>query len=193
MTPPDARPAIPWWKDAIVYQIYPRSSRVYVRLSNLRDACMVHRNIHLGLGWVASFVSPTHFVQVRSQAWLMFGRDPGLTTHKIVAPGSRYATPYEGQLSLLALVRGNMAIDPAAIQTIVCQLLQGEGDLFAFQKEIGNDADTLRAVVEFSETTVAVNALTKYRNGLTIDVSVIVPGQLFKLRRVLVICRPSLN
>ncbi|OJH42062.1 glycoside hydrolase family 13 protein [Cystobacter ferrugineus] len=25
MTPPNAPPAIPWWKDAVVYQIYPRS------------------------------------------------------------------------------------------------------------------------------------------------------------------------
>ena len=80
------------------------------------------------------------------------------------------ATPYEGQLVLLALYRQSFAVDPTIIETTVRQLLQLEGDIFAFKKETEVNAGTLRATIEFSDTTTALDAMSKYRNGMTIDV-----------------------
>ncbi len=85
-------------------------------------------------------------------------------------PGCRLATSFEGQLNLLALVRQGLRIDIAYVETTVRQLLQAEGDLFAFQREVGLDNGILRAVVEYSDTTTALTAFWKYHHGLTVHV-----------------------
>src|SRR3569833_1041188 len=91
---------------------------------------------------------------------------------KIATPGSRLATPYEGQLSLLALVRQGLGVDTAQVESTVRQVLQAEGDLIAFQKEFGFHDGTLRALVEFADSNVALTVFWKYRQCLTVHASV---------------------
>src|SRR3569833_952047 len=85
---------------------------------------------------------------------------------KIATPGSRLATPYEGQLSLLALVRQGLGVDTAQVESTVRQVLQAEGDLFAFQKEFCFHDGTLRAQEKKTETNEAHTEKKKNRQGL---------------------------
>jgi len=46
-------------------QIQAKNTRVYVRFTNIRDACMLQRHVQLGgTDWAATSLSPPEFVQV---------------------------------------------------------------------------------------------------------------------------------
>jgi len=81
------------------------------------------------------------------------------------------ATPYEGQLKLLALLRPHLALDLITVEALLRHTLQAEGDLFAFQVEQDLNDGPLRAIIEYADTGSALEAIAKYRHGLDVDVS----------------------
>ena len=82
------------------------------------------------------------------------------------------ATPYEGQLKLLTILRPNVTLDLITIEALLRHVLQAEGDLFAFHLEQGLEDGSLRAIIEYADTGVALEAISKYRHGLNVDVSI---------------------
>ncbi len=167
---------------------------------------MVKGNIQLDhLDWAVHFIPAPDFVQV---CWMscFFVAGAGLTicTFQFVTPGARLPTRYEGQLDLLTFVRQGLAIDTATVESTVRRLLQAEGDLFTFQKGIGFDDGTLRAIIEYSDTTIALTTYWKYRHGLAVHVSANFTGVLCCVRsdapsdtcvlcRVFKLCCPSIR
>ncbi len=117
-------------------------------------------------GLSTSFPAPD-FVQgsVGCHAFCVAGAGLTICTFQFVTPGARLPTRYEGQLDLLTFVRQGLAIDTATVESTVRRLLQAEGDLFTFQKGIGFDDGTLRAIIEYSDTTIALTTYWKYRHG----------------------------
>ncbi|OAA55600.1 meiosis protein [Niveomyces insectorum RCEF 264] len=130
--------------------IFTENARVYIRFTNIRDACLVHRNVELcGPGWVATFLTPSDFVQ-------------------IVAPGEKFANVHEGQLDLLAVLLHNAPIGILEMEPLIYRVLQTEGDLFAFQNDVRSEEGALKAIIEYADINTAVHVAEKL-NGHTID------------------------
>ncbi|CAK7234313.1 hypothetical protein SEUCBS140593_008902 [Sporothrix eucalyptigena] len=130
--------------------VIAKNNKVYVRYNNIRDACVSHRNVHIcGSGWTAKFLLPPDFVQ-------------------LATPGDIYATAHEGQLDMLAVLLHNAPMELSQVEPHVFKLLQAEGDLFAFQKDRRSEEGALKAIIEYSDFTIAMSVASKL-NGLMID------------------------
>jgi hypothetical protein len=131
----------------------------------------VSSNVQVGgVDWVAEYISPPDFVQASSNISLCLSIIRSHGALQIVNPGARPATSYEGQLRLLAIYRPNFSVGSNRAEELIRQLLRNEGDIFAFRLDSGLENNTIRATVEYADTNVALEAMSKYHAGLTVDV-----------------------
>ncbi|TLD28944.1 hypothetical protein PspLS_03853 [Pyricularia sp. CBS 133598] len=128
-------------------RIVVKGPAAYVRFSNIRDSCMVHRNVLLGgPSWVAGFVPPVEFVQLTGAS------DNLITNH-------------EGQLDIFAVGRAGCE---EQVESLVAGLLCSQGDVFALQKAPSSERCIYKAVLEYADTAVAFGVISKY-NSITVN------------------------
>lgn len=138
-------------------------SGVFIRFTNVRDACMLAHRIPLDEKWKADFKSPVFF-------------------HEINTPTQPRPSPYEGQLSVLAVQQRPMGaiVDATKVETNLRQVFQQEGDVFAFKTEV-TYRDGLKIIVEYSDINVAHDAIGKLQgvlvNGMKLEIGIHSTGQ----------------
>ncbi|KAL8371548.1 hypothetical protein RB595_001370 [Gaeumannomyces hyphopodioides] len=128
----------------------------YIRFSNIRDACLVHRNVLLGgATWIAAFVSPTEFVQI--------------TQSNVHAP-----TNYEGQLSVFAAACEGAEKNELRVESVALRLLCSEGDIFALQKVSNSEPGTFEAILEYADINTSLAAISKYNGAIIEGVTIVI-------------------
>ncbi|KAL8338353.1 hypothetical protein RB598_006967 [Gaeumannomyces tritici] len=128
----------------------------YIRFSNIRDACLVHRNVLLGgATWIVAFVSPTEFVQI--------------TQSNIHAPIN-----HEGQLSVFATTGEGAGKNELHVESIALRPLCSEGDIFALQKVSNVEPGTFEAILEYADINTSLAALSKYNGAIIEGVTILI-------------------
>ncbi|KAI1082352.1 RNA recognition motif 2-domain-containing protein [Whalleya microplaca] len=131
-------------------QVYECGDKVFVRFSNIRDACAIFSNLTMGgRDWAVTSVSSREFSLV-------------------VEPGAGLVTSHEGQLylSVFAYLVNNWS-DSQQLEAFLKNLLQSEGDLFAFKVQDGVEGSLMSAVVEYCDNDMSLRAISKF-NGVVI-------------------------
>ncbi|KAK3692689.1 RNA recognition motif 2-domain-containing protein, partial [Podospora appendiculata] len=127
-------------------QLVSEGAKVYLQLTNIRDALNIHGKIHFGSPeWCADYVSPFDFWQVAK-------------------PGEFVDPVTEGQVYVIALPVPGVSFSAPQAEVIVHGFLRGEGEIFAFQRQSEYNDTAFRALVEFDDVDVAVAVASKF-NG----------------------------
>ncbi|KAI1393851.1 RNA recognition motif 2-domain-containing protein [Hypoxylon trugodes] len=131
-------------------QVYEFADQVFVRFTDIRDACAVFSNISLGgRNWSVRAVSPREFTSV-------------------IDPNACLVTAHEGQLYLSVFSHSANSMTTTQLETFLKDLLQSEGDLFAFKVHEGAPGALISAVIEYCDNGMAIQALSKF-NGTIIN------------------------
>lgn len=85
-------------------------------------------------------------------------------------PGDMFAAANEGQLDMLAVLLHNAPMELSQVEPHVLKLLQTEGDLFAFQKDLRTEEGAVKAIIEYADASLAMNVASKL-NGAIVEVS----------------------
>ncbi|GAB1320098.1 RNA recognition motif 2-domain-containing protein [Madurella fahalii] len=127
--------------------MFVNDGKVYLRLSNIRDARHIHDNIQLGSpGWRSEYISALEFCQV-------YYNSAGQTE-----PMS------DGMVQITAFGQG-VDFDAARLETVIQTFLETQGDIFAFQRQSAVNECVFRAVVEFSDADVAVCVVQRFHGA----------------------------
>ncbi|KAK4135486.1 hypothetical protein BT67DRAFT_401055 [Trichocladium antarcticum] len=128
--------------------VVEKDGRVYLRLSNIRDARNAHTNVQFGSpGLCAEYIAPHQFYQVCN-------------------PGPQAETVSEGQVQITAFGQDSDYGTPH-VETVVQTFLETQGEVFAFQRLSDSTEYAFRAVVEFFDADLAVSAIQKF-HGVTL-------------------------
>ncbi|KAI0840640.1 RNA recognition motif 2-domain-containing protein [Hypoxylon sp. FL0890] len=127
-------------------EIYEFSDQVYVRFSNIRDACTVFSKISLGgRNWAVRSISPREFSSV-------------------VEPGAGLVTIHEGQVYLSVFPHSTNPMTVSQIEGIVKMVLRSEGDLYAFKLHDGAEGSLMSAIAEFCDNDMSLRAVSKFNS-----------------------------
>ncbi|KAL7626686.1 hypothetical protein AAE478_003460 [Parahypoxylon ruwenzoriense] len=149
-------------------QIYEYGDQVYIRFANIRDACTASSNYTIGgRDWVARSITPREYSQVCHL-------DPEETLrlkniNQVVEPGIGLVTAHEGQLYLSVFAHStNTITEPQQLENFLKNLLQSEGDLFAFKTREGVEGSLMSAVVEYCDNDMSLRAVSRF-NGVVVN------------------------
>ncbi|KAI0127893.1 RNA recognition motif 2-domain-containing protein [Xylariales sp. AK1849] len=126
--------------------------KVYVRFSNIRDACLFSQNVHVGgQDWRINYIHPREYSQV-------------------VDPTSGLITAHEGQLTLAVFGPPTLqSVDANQLQSFLHSVLLSQGDLFAFKVQAhGVEGSLLSAIVEYCDNDVSLRAVSEL-SGKVVD------------------------
>ncbi|KAL2017300.1 hypothetical protein VTK56DRAFT_2323 [Thermocarpiscus australiensis] len=125
-----------------------KEGKIYLRLSNIRDAQNVHDNIQLGgPDWYIEYI-------------------PAVEFHQACGPAVHSEPISDGQIQITAFGHGT-DIGTARAETVVHTFLETQGEVFAFQRQSQLNDYAFRALVEFSDADVATSVAQKF-NGVTL-------------------------
>ncbi|KAI0115002.1 RNA recognition motif 2-domain-containing protein [Daldinia grandis] len=142
-------------------QVYECGDQVFVRFTNIRSACTVFSNLSMRTyNWSVRSVSPREFSSV-------------------VEPGAGSVTAHEGQLYLSVFPHSASTITTQKLESFLKELLETEGDLFAFKIREGVQGSLLSAIVEYCDNDMSLRAVSKFNSvvveGLQICVTLYRP------------------
>ncbi|KAI2626476.1 RNA recognition motif 2-domain-containing protein [Hypoxylon sp. NC1633] len=128
-------------------QIFECGGQVYLRFTNIRSSCTVFSNLSMGdREWVVRSISPREYMGA-------------------VDPQASFYTAHEGQLYMSVFMHPPaVPVHTSVLETIVKQLLQTEGDLFAFKTRPGVHGSMMSAIVEYCENQESIRAAEKFHN-----------------------------
>ncbi|KAI1464745.1 RNA recognition motif 2-domain-containing protein [Daldinia caldariorum] len=122
--------------------------QVFVQFSNIRSACTVFSNLTMRTyNWTVRSVSPREFSSV-------------------VEPGAGSVTAHEGQLYLSLFPHLPSRITTLQLESFLKELLQSEGDLFAFKIRDGVQGSLISALVEYCDNDMSLRAVSKFNNAV---------------------------
>jgi hypothetical protein len=84
--------------------------------------------------------------------------------------GSAFVSAHEGQVDILARLPPTGGFDRSKIENVIIDLLNVDGVVYAYQKQLATEAGTLRMIIEFSDVGSAHRAVTRL-NGIVVKVS----------------------
>ncbi|KAI1144107.1 RNA recognition motif 2-domain-containing protein [Hypoxylon sp. FL0543] len=127
-------------------EIYEFGDQVFVRFSNIRDACTVFSKITLGgRNWAVRSISPREFSMV-------------------VEPGAGLVTIHEGQIYLSVFPHSANPMAVSQIEGIMKMILRSEGDLYAFKLHDGVEGSLMSAIAEFCDNDMSLRAVSKFNS-----------------------------
>ncbi|KAI1340448.1 RNA recognition motif 2-domain-containing protein [Xylariaceae sp. FL0016] len=148
-------------------QMYQGGDKVFVRFENVRDSCIVFTNLTVIHGnsrpWIAEYVSAREFSQIHE-------------------PGGGLITAHEGQIYLNVFATQTLVTpDTQHLEIVLKNLLQTEGDLFAFKAQAGGGAAgcLISAIAEFSDNDTSLRVCSRI-NNFVLDGSFQVCAQLYR-------------
>ncbi|KAK0737083.1 RNA recognition motif 2-domain-containing protein [Apiosordaria backusii] len=128
--------------------IFANNGKVYLFLSNIRDAFNIHDNIQLGSqDWRAQYIAAVEFYQARN-------------------PGEHHQQVSDGLLRVIAFPQESAHYDLFHTNTVVRTLMESHGEVLAFHQVSGMKEIPFQAMVEFCDCDVAI-AAAEALNGRT--------------------------
>ncbi|KAK0666174.1 putative meiosis protein [Cercophora samala] len=128
--------------------IFPKEGRVYLFLSNIRDALNIQNNVQLvSQDWRARFIAPEEFHQARN-------------------PGENHQQVSDGLLRVIAFPQESANFDLFHTNTVVRTLMESHGEVLAFHQLSRMKDIPFQAMVEFCDCDAAI-AAAEALNGRT--------------------------
>ncbi|KAK4650089.1 hypothetical protein QC762_702420 [Podospora pseudocomata] len=130
--------------------IFAKDGRVYLFLSNIRDATNIHENVQLGSqDWRAQYIAAAEFHQARN-------------------PGENHQQVSDGLLRAIAFPQESANFDVFHTNTVVRTLMESHGEVLAFRQLSGTKDIPFHATVEFCDCDAAITA-AEALNGRTFN------------------------
>ncbi|KAI1777668.1 RNA recognition motif 2-domain-containing protein [Hypoxylon cercidicola] len=129
-------------------QIHECAGQVLVHFDNIRDACRAFSKLSENRNCIVYTINHQEF-------------------RRILDPNATFASAHEAQLYLSLFPHPvNVTADTKQLEHTLKEVLQSEGDLFAFKPQSGAKGSILSAVVEYCDNDMAKRASSKFNNVL---------------------------
>ncbi|KAK4199059.1 putative meiosis protein [Triangularia verruculosa] len=120
--------------------IFEHNGKVYLFLSNIRDALAIHDNVQVGSqDWRAQYIAAVEFYQARN-------------------PGEHHQQVSDGLLRVIAFPQEHAGFDFLHTNTVVRTLVESHGEVLAFHQVSGMKDIPFQAMVEFCDCDAAIAA-----------------------------------
>src|SRR5450432_2008661 len=86
-------------------------------------------------------------------------------------PKLPHVSAHEGQIGLVANFPSGGGFDRAKLEGIILDLLNVDGTVYAYQKQLATEAGTFRLIAEYGDVNAAARAVERL-NGATVRVSI---------------------